>query len=162
MMFKNTSSRRGRLSNKSLETALASVTTNSELNKKIASATECFTITKSSELILKDRTRLAEENALTVCNYIIEFKYEVNPRPSYIQTIIQCLSELSKAVGIEKRFEDYMKDDVLLYLDSCRKPEHEDPMHKRVGTYNTRHIILIRFLKWLHYRRIDSPCVGEK
>ena len=40
MMFKNTSRRRGRLSNKSLETALASVTTNSELNKKIASATE--------------------------------------------------------------------------------------------------------------------------
>jgi 23S rRNA A1618 N6-methylase RlmF len=105
MMFKDTSSRRGRLSNKSLETALAPVTTNSELNRKIALATECFTTTKSSELILKDRTRLTEENALTVCNYIIEFKYEANPRLPYIQTIIQCLSELSKAVGIEKRLK---------------------------------------------------------
>lgn len=49
---------------------------------------------------LKDRTRLLEENALTICNYIIAFKHEVNPRPSYIKYIIQFLSELSKAVGI--------------------------------------------------------------
>jgi len=156
-MFKGTSSRRGRLSNKSLETALASVATNSELNRKIALATECFTTSKISELILKDRTRLSEENALTVCNYIIAFKHEVNPRPSYIQTTIQCLSELSKAVGIEKRFEDYVKDDLLLYLDSGRKSEHNDPMHKWIGTYNTRRVILIRFFKWLYYRGVDSP-----
>src|SRR5919202_5138627 len=85
-MFNGTSSRRraGRLSNKSLETALAPVATNHELNRKIALATECFTTSKTSELILKDRTRLCEENALTVCNYIIAFRHEVNPRPSYI------------------------------------------------------------------------------
>jgi hypothetical protein len=103
-------------------------------------STECFTTAKQSELILKDRTRLSEENALTVCNYIVVFKHEVNPRPSYIQYTIQFLSELSKAVGIEKRFQDYTKDDVLLYLDSCRKSESEDPIHK-----------------WLHYPDISSP-----
>jgi hypothetical protein len=65
-----------------------------ELDRKITLATECFTTTKSSEL--KDRTRLSEENTLTVCNYIIAFKHEVNPRPSYIQYTIQFLSELSK------------------------------------------------------------------
>jgi len=156
-MFNYTNSRRGRLSNKSLKTALAPVATNDELNRKIALATECFTTTKASELILKDRTRLTEENALTVCNYIIAFKHEVNPRSSYIQYTIQFLSELSKSVGIEKRFEDFTKDDVLLYLDSCRKPELEDPMHKWIGTYNIRRIILIRFFKWLHYRDVDSP-----
>jgi integrase/recombinase XerD len=60
----------------------------------------------------------------------------VNPRPTYIQYTIQFLSELSKIVGVEKRFEDYAKDDVLLYLDSCRKSESEDPMHKWIGSYN--------------------------
>jgi hypothetical protein len=93
-----------RRSNKSLQAALAPIGTNSELDRKI---------TKASELILKDRTRLSEENALTICNYIIAFKHEVNPRPSYIKYTIQSLSELSRAVGIENRFEDYTKDDVL-------------------------------------------------
>jgi 23S rRNA A1618 N6-methylase RlmF len=103
----------GRRSKKSLQAALAPIGTNSELDRKITLATECFTTTKASELILKDRARLSEENALTICNYIIAFKREVNPRPSYIKYTIQSLSELSRAVGIEKRFEDYTKDGVL-------------------------------------------------
>ena len=96
--------RKGRLSNKSLEAALAPIVNNSELNRKITLATECFTTTKSPELILKDRDRLTEQNAITVCNYVIAFKHEVNPRPSYIQYTIQFLSELSKAVGLEKNY----------------------------------------------------------
>ena len=149
--------RRGRRSNKSLQATLAPISTNSELEQKITLATECFTTSKASELNLRDRTRLSEQNALTVCNYIIAFKHEVNPRPLYIKSNIQFLSELSKAVGIEKRFEDYTKDDVLLYLDSCRKSEAEDPMHKWIGSYNTKRIILIRFFKWLHYADVDTP-----
>src|SRR5437867_4254025 len=91
-------SRTGRRSNKSLETALAPIVANSELDKKISLATECYTTAKASELILKDRARLSEENALTVCNYVIAFKHEVNSRPSYIKYTIQFISELSKAV----------------------------------------------------------------
>ncbi|MFL6398529.1 MAG: hypothetical protein ACJ72J_02975, partial [Nitrososphaeraceae archaeon] len=83
------SRRRGRRSNESLETALAPIVANMELDRKIALATECFTTSKASELILKDRTRLSEQNAFTVCNYIIAFKHEVNPRPSYIKATIQ-------------------------------------------------------------------------
>jgi integrase/recombinase XerD len=149
--------RRGRRSNKSIQIALAPIDTNSELYIKIALATECFTTSKASELILKDRTRLSEENALTVCNYIIAFKHEVNPRPSYIKYTIQFLSELSKAVGVKKRFDDFTRDDILLYFDSCRKSETEDPMHKWIGSYNTKRIILIRFFKWLHYPGVDTP-----
>jgi integrase len=150
-------SRTGRRSNKSLETALAPIVANSELDRKVTLATECFTTAKASELILKDRTRLSEENALTVCNYIIAFKHEVNPRPSYIKYTIQFLSELSKAVGVEKRFEDFTKDDILLYLDSYRKSENDDPMHRWIGSYNIKRATLIRFFKWLHYSDVYSP-----
>jgi uncharacterized protein YihD (DUF1040 family) len=149
--------RRGRRSNKSIQTALAPISINSELDRKIALATECFTTSKASELILKYRTRLSEHNALTVCNYIIAFKHEVNPRPSYMKYTMQFLSELSKTAGIEKRLEDYTKDDVLLYLDSARKSENENPMHKWIGNYNTKRAILIRFFKWLHYPDVYSP-----
>jgi hypothetical protein len=63
----NGTSRRGRvgkLSNKSMKTALAPIEGNMELDRKIALATECFTTAKRSELILKDRTRLTEEKPL--------------------------------------------------------------------------------------------------
>jgi hypothetical protein len=46
---------------------------------------------------------------------------------------------------------------VLVYLDSCRKSENEDPMHKWIGSYNTKRVILIRFFKWLHYPDVYSP-----
>jgi hypothetical protein len=58
---------------------------------------------------------------------------------------------------VEKRFQGYTKYDVLLYLDSCRKSESEDPMHKWIGSYNTKRVILIRFFKWLYYPDIPSP-----
>jgi hypothetical protein len=129
-----------------------------EIDRKITLATEGFTTARFCELVLKDRNRLSRENVLTVCNYIIAMKREINPRLCTIKNTIQFLSELSKSVGIEKRFEDMMatRDDILLYLDSCRKPENEDPLHKWIGTYNIRRIILFRFFKWLYYPDVDS------
>jgi hypothetical protein len=117
------------------------------LERKIALATEGFTSRKFCELVLKDRNSLSKENALTICDYVIAMKREINPRLSYKKNTIQFLSELSRAVGIEKKFIDMTRDDVFCYLDKCRKPENEDPFHKWIGTYNTRLVILARFFK---------------
>jgi integrase len=128
-----------------------------ELDRKIALAIEGFTTTKSPELILRDRTRLSKENALTVSNYIIAMKREINPRLSYIDHTIEFLSVLSRSIAIEKRFEWITREDVLLYLDKCRRPENDDPLHKWIGSYNTRRIILFRFFKWLYYPAVANP-----
>jgi len=61
-------------------------------------------------------------------------KREINPRLSYKKYTIQVLAELSKAVGVEKKFIDMTRDDVLCYLDKCRKLENEDPLHKWIGS----------------------------
>jgi hypothetical protein len=90
------------------------------LERKIILATEGFTTHKFCELILRDRSRLSEENALATCEYIIAMKREINPRLSYRRYIIQILSELSRT-GIQKKFIDMTRDDVLCYLDKCRK-----------------------------------------
>ncbi len=37
------------------------------------------------------------------------------------------------------------REDVLSYLDKSRKPEDEDPLHKWIGSYNIRCVILFRF-----------------
>jgi hypothetical protein len=73
------------------------------LERKIALATEGFSRYKFCQQILKDRSRLSKVNALTVSNYIIAMKREINPRLSYKRYTIQFLSELSKAVGIEMK-----------------------------------------------------------
>jgi hypothetical protein len=104
------------------------------LERKITLATEGFTTQKFCELVLRDRNRLSKENALTICDYVIAMKREVNPRISYKRSTIQFLSELSKTVGIEKKFIDMTRDDILYYLDRCRKPENEDPLHKWIGS----------------------------
>jgi integrase len=149
-----------RRSNKAVEAILAASKNEEKdavLDRKIALATEGFTTAKFCELVLRDRSRLSKENALTISEYIIAMKREVNPRLSYIKYTIQFLSELSKSVGIEKRFEHMARDDVLLYLDSSRKSENDDPLHKWVGSYNTKRITLIRFFKWLYYPNVDTP-----
>ncbi|HEY6884280.1 MAG TPA: hypothetical protein VI278_09615, partial [Nitrososphaeraceae archaeon] len=131
-----------------------------ELNRKIALVTEGFsTANKYCELVLSDRNRLSKENALTVCDYMIAMKREVNPRLTTISTTIQFLSGLSKFAGVEKRFEDMMTTSTILlsYLDSCRKPEDKDPLHKWIASYNVKCIILSRFFKWLYYSNIGDP-----
>lgn len=120
------------------------------LERKIIIATEGFR-TKFSESTLRDRGRLSAENSLTVSEYIISMKRETNPRLSYIRYTIQYLSELSRCIGIQKPFKNMIKEDILCYLDKCRKPENEDPLHKWIGSYNIKRIVSIRFFKWLYY-----------
>jgi hypothetical protein len=89
-----------------------------------------FSFYASYELVLRGRNRLSRENAMAVCEYIVAMKREINPRYSYVRYTIQFLSELSRAVGINKKFIDMTRDDLLSYLDKSRKPEDEDPLRK--------------------------------
>ena len=73
-------------------------------------------------------------------------KMEINPRFSYKKHTIQVLAELSKAVGIAKKFIDMTRDDILLcYIDKFRKQENIDPLHKWIGTYNKDYSIVSNF-----------------
>jgi integrase/recombinase XerD len=153
-----------RRSNKSIVESLAtrlpaqasSKNGNELLEKKISTAIEGFGTTRFCELILRDRNRLSKENALTVSDYIIAMKREVKPRLNYKKSTIQIIAELSKTIGIAKKFIDMTRDDLLSYLDKCRKPENEDPLHKWIGSYNTKLVVLCRFFKWLHYPDVDD------
>jgi len=70
----------------------------------------------------------------SICDCAIAMKREVNPRASYKKNTMQFIAGLSHTVGIEKKFIDMTRDDVLCYLDNCRKPENEDRLHKWIGT----------------------------
>jgi integrase len=151
-----------RRSNKSIAELLApsqmsSKNDNELLEKKINAAVEGFGTNRFCELILRDRNRLSKENTLTVSDYIIAMKREVNPRLNYKRSTIQVIAELSKNIGIAKKFIDMTREDLVSYLDKYRKPEDEDRSHKWIGSYNTKRAVLSRFFKWLHYPHVDDP-----
>jgi integrase len=50
-----------------------------------------------------------------------------------------------------KSFRDISRADILNYLDTYRKTETQDPMHKWIGTYYIFRTHLIRFFKWLYF-----------
>ena len=93
---------------------------------------------------------ISEQNALIICDYLIGQNTEINPSPMYRRSQIQALVYFSKFMK-NVPFKEIKRDDIINYLDSLRKPEEKDPLHKWIGTYNLRQVYLLRFFKWLYY-----------
>jgi len=77
-------------------------------------------------------------------------KAETNLSDPYRSSTIQILTGLSKSIR-NKSYISMTREDVLFYLDSFRKSDPIDPLHKWIGTYNLRRTVLLRFFKWLYY-----------
>src|SRR5205807_10482388 len=97
----------------------------------------------------------SKENVLIICDYISSLKSEINPSNSYRKDTILLLCKFSYFLK-NKTFKRVTRNDVLSYLDSFRKIETEDSLHKWIGTYNLYRIGLMRFFKWLYYSDIEQ------
>jgi len=95
-------------------------------------------------------------NATILADYIIAARSEFNVSDTYRREIIKDLFLLSKFFRHEKSFKGISRDDLLSYLDSLRKPEPSDPLHKWIGTYNLRLAIFQPFFKWLYHPDIKK------
>jgi hypothetical protein len=76
-------------------------------------------------------------------------KSEVNPSDHYRKDVILTLCKFSHYCN-NTCFKDITRTTILGFLDSLRKSETSDPMHKWIGTYNLHRIHLRRFFKWLY------------
>jgi NHL repeat len=85
-----------------------------------------------------------------VVNYVMALKTELNLSAHYRKDIIDLLTKF----GLRYNFKDVTRDDVA-FLDSFRKPETVDPLHKWIGTYNIYRVHLIRFFKWFYAPYIE-------
>ncbi len=92
---------------------------------------------------------LSPENTLTIVNYILTQKTEVNIADTYRLNTLSTLTVLSKFLN-HKPFSDMREEDILLYLNSLRKPEASDSLHKWIGTYNEKRHRLVKFFRWLY------------
>ena len=97
---------------------------------------------------------ISEENASNIIDYIHAMKTEVNPSVNYRKDNIILLYKLSRYHN-DDSFTHLNKENILTFLDSFRKPEASDPLHKWIGTYNTYRIELLRFFKWLYNPDIE-------
>ncbi|MFL6321737.1 MAG: hypothetical protein ACJ72Q_14820, partial [Nitrososphaeraceae archaeon] len=102
---------------------------------------------------------LPHENAMTIAKYIASMKTEVNLSDHYRRDLIAVLYKLSiynsSRSNKAKPFRLMTRQDIIAFLDSFRKPDSSDPLHKWIGTYNTYRMHLLRFFKWLYYPDIE-------
>jgi integrase len=99
-------------------------------------------------------SKQSDQNAETIADYILAMIIEVNPSIQYRSTQIITLCYFSN-FHKQKPFLKMTRDDVVQYLDSHRRLEESDPLHKWIGTYNLRRIYLLRFFKWLYNPELE-------
>ena len=132
-----------------ITTALDTITERRIENATEGLSSECFNF-------LHNRVLPANrENVLTICDYISSLKSEINPSDGYRKNNIILLCTFSIFFKNAKLFKEITREDILSFLDSFRKIESVDPLHKWIGTYNLYRIQLMRFFKWLYYPDIE-------
>jgi hypothetical protein len=79
-----------------------------------------------------------KENVVTICDYVSSLKSEINPSNNCRRDIIILLCTFSTFVknanAKSKHFNDVTREDILSFLESLRKIESVDPLHKWIGT----------------------------
>jgi hypothetical protein len=95
-----------------------------------------------------DLHSISTESALIISDYIIAMKTEINPSDNYRSDNIKFLHRFSK-YNKNKLLKTITRDDIISFLDSYRRPDATDPLHKWIGTHNLFRIYLLRFFKWL-------------
>lgn len=122
-------------------------TANGELKEKILLI--CKDQKHYVQKLLNDLLEKSKENALIISDYIIAEQNEINLRDSTKEGKIKVLADLLKFLN-HKNLRAISKNDILLYLNRYRKNEKEDPTHRWIGTWNNRHMILLKFFRWLY------------
>ena len=92
---------------------------------------------------------IPEENATIIADCISAARIEVNLSDHYRKDLIQVLSPFSRHTG-NKHFRQMTQNDIISFLESFRKTDAADPLHKWIGTCNVFRIHLMRFFKWLY------------
>ena len=119
------------------------------LDRKIEEATVGLSASYAKQL-----HSICEDNAATIIEYITAMKSEVNLSDHYRKDLIELLCRFSK-YNDNKPFKDLIRIDIIAFLDTFRRPEPSDPLHKWIGTYNVFRIHLLRFFKWLYSPDIE-------
>ncbi|HEX9320464.1 MAG TPA: hypothetical protein VF884_16140 [Nitrososphaeraceae archaeon] len=76
--------------------------------------------------------------------YLLDMKRDINASENYTELTRRAIKKL----GIVD-YKSLTRFDIIKILDTLRKSEESDPLHKWIGTYNLYIVILKRFFKWM-------------
>ena len=119
------------------------------LNKKLEDIKSKISSSYTINLLLA-----TGENVPTIINYIDAMDTEINYSSNYGNDTIGSLYRFSK-YHKNKPFKEITRNDIVEFLDSLRKTETHDPLHKWVGNYNLCRIYLLRFFRWFYSPDIE-------
>jgi integrase len=88
-------------------------------------------------------------NTQIICEYIIAEQNEINIKELTKEGKIKTLIDIAKFLDF-KDFDEITKEDIFSYLNRFRKSEEIDPNHRWIGTWNNRHMVLLKFFRWFH------------
>ncbi|HKG87576.1 MAG TPA: hypothetical protein VKA95_04565, partial [Nitrososphaeraceae archaeon] len=103
----------------------------------------------------KNLRTISEVNIETIARYINAIRTETSFSNNYRRDIIEALTRLAKFIE-NINFQDLTREHIVAFLDSYRKPEQVDPLHKWIGTYNVYRMHMLRFFKWLYFPAISA------
>ena len=89
------------------------------------------------------------QNQKIINDYIQARQTETNLASSTQVVTSDTLNRFSRFVN--KNFNDVTRNDIISFLNSVRKSETQDFMHKWIGTYNLYLMTISTFFKWLYY-----------
>ena len=122
-----------------------------EIRQQIAEATSEL----NKHYVAMVAERMSLKNADILSRFIIAGKKERNISRNTVMTYIDGVAYLEN-YHRHKDLEKIDKNDITLFLDSYRKSEAEDPLHRWINTYNIRYQILFKFFRWLYNLKYDD------
>jgi|SRR2546422_9784420 len=106
-------------------------------------------VTKDQQAHIK-RTlqKMPMQNGVIIVDYVSAMITEINASKNHVKNLLKELIYFSKRMK-HKPFKKITRAEILLYLESHRKDERTDPLHKGIGTYNLRKALIVKFYRWL-------------
>ena len=98
---------------------------------------------------LTSPTIMNKTNDTIMIEYFEVMQIEINPSTNYVKTNRNTLDKLLD-YHINKLLTKITKEDIIFYLNSLKKSEEIDPLHKWIETYNSCLRNILRFFKWLY------------
>jgi hypothetical protein len=86
-----------------------------------------------SSYYVKNLRSIGAMNGAIIVDYISALKIEVNLSDHYRKNIIEQLCRFSKH-NKNKPFKGITRTDIIAFLDTYRKTDTQDPLHKWIGT----------------------------
>jgi site-specific recombinase XerD len=93
------------------------------------------------------------KNADLLAEFVISNRKQRNIATNTVIIYIVGISYLEN-FHKQKELDKMDRNDIISFLDSYRKPESVDPLHKWINTYNIRLTAVSKFFKWLYSTKL--------